>query len=287
MLEPEVITTRATLSAITAAALKSLHAHQKADVQYVGKIWAEKNRLQRYSTCHLHDTPDLTMTYEDYLAASAGCVSLATGKKNILVFGDSAAAEIHLALARAYPEIHFVQVTGSACKPFHAAYQGITHRCLKLLDYAQDLVERSDFDGVVVASQWRDDFAMALPDLQRFQRKGKPLLLVSPPLMFIEEVAKTIMRMENDESLATKVGSMADPANFAIAGAMQKFARQNGMAYLDRLQLYCEGGCPLITKKGEPMILDHFHLSMPGIDEMSQRIRAHKSLEAILPPPAA
>lgn len=267
----------------TALAMERLRAQRKADPQFINKIWDSKDRLERYGTCHIHDSPESPMTFDGYLAVSASCTARAAGRKNVLVLGDSAAAEIHLALARAYPDVHFAQVTGSACKPFHAAYRDGAHRCLQLLDYALGLMDQRAFDGVVIASQWRDDFALALPDLQRMRARGQPVLLVGPPLLFSEEVLKTMLRLEKDEPLAAALAPMVEAESLKYAGAMAGFANANGFAYVDRLRLYCEGGCPLVSAAGEPMILDKFHLSLPGVDELGRRLKAHRVLESILP----
>ena len=271
----------------TAAALKIMHAKLKADVNYIGHIMDEKNQLQRYTSCHIYDLPGTIATFQQYLQASAGCLTLAPGKKNILVLGDSAAAEVYLAMARAYPEINFVQITGSACKPFHAAYKDASNRCVEMLGHAIRLAERSRFDAIVVSSHWRDDFRLALPDLLRLQGKGTPLLLIGPPLMFSEAVPHTMLRVESGESLSRIVEAMIDRTNFTYAAAMQTFAKENGFAYLDRVQLYCDGGCPLFSPKGVPMILDKAHLSLPGVDLLGERMKSRKVLEAILPAPGA
>ena len=273
----------------TAAALNIMHAKLKADVQYIGKLMAEKNQLQRYTSCHIYDLPGTAPTFAQYLQASAGCLTLAHDKKNILVLGDSAAAEAYLAMARAYPEMNFVQITGSACKPFHAAYKDISNRCVEMLDHAITLAERSRFDAIVVTSQWRDDFRLALPELLRLQGKGKgtPLLLIGPPLMFSEDVANAMLRLERGASLSRMVETMTDKTNFAYAAAMRTFAQQHGFAYLDRVQLYCDGGCPLLSPNGVPMILDQAHLSLAGIDLLGARMKSRKVLEAILPAPSA
>ena len=270
-------------SPATKVAVDLMHVKLKADVQFIGKVMAEKNRLQRYGTCHIWDAPGQTIDFEDYLAVSGECTRTALKKRNVIVLGDSAAAEIYLAMARTYPDINFVQVTGSACKPFRAAYTDESHRCVKMLEHAIGLVEKGGFDAVVVASMWRDDFRMALPDLRRLQSASRPLLLVGPPLMFSEEVVKTMLRLEPGAPLSSTITAMIDPQSLTIASGMQTFAADEGFAYLDRLQMYCESGCALITPEGVPMILDHFHMSLPGIDLLGHKMRSRKVIESLLP----
>jgi peptidoglycan/LPS O-acetylase OafA/YrhL len=267
-------------TSVTVAGLARMRERRKTDAAYVNKMWSEKDRLQRYTICHLLDTVGDT-AFESYRAASAGCTIMAPGKKNVLVVGDSAAAEIYLALARAYPEVNFLQITGSACKPFHLAYQDSGNFCVQLLDYALKVAASNKLDAVVVASSWSDDFALALPELLQFKKNGQPLLVVGPPLMFSGEVSTALMRLEKGESLATTLRAMVEPAQVQHADAMAAFARSNSLLYLNRLQVYCEGGCSILNQQGEPLILDKFHLSLPGIDLLGERIKAHKTLEKL------
>lgn len=271
----------------TRLAMDKLRAGLATDVQFFGKSFDRTQALQQYGTCYMTDAGGKITSFAHYLSTSSGCTDLAAGKKNILVLGDSTAAEIRLTLARAYPEHNFVQITGSACKPFLAAYATEPdHRCRELFNHAIQVVQQGAFDAIVVASNWRDDFALALPDLQAMYGNRRQVLLVGPPLSFNVELAKEFARMEQGASLAGTVGQMLDSSNIAYSAAMQTFARDNGFMYMDRMQIYCEGGCPLISPTGEPMILDKFHLSLAGIDELSKRIKSRKLIEALLAAPA-
>jgi len=268
----------------TAIAMDRLRARRAADYHYVGRLQLERNRIERYNTCHLMEITNAPASFAAYYAANPDCITLADGRKNVLVYGDSAAAELRAALSSAYPDVNFLQITGSACKPFRAAYRNQEHYCVRMLDYAQQFAAGHKLDGVVVASLWQDDFRVALDDLQRFRAGGVPLLLAGPPLTFSDNLAMAMLRLDRKQSLAAVAGSMMEPSYLAYADAMQAFAHNNRFGYLNRLQLYCEGGCPLITPQGVPMILDHFHLSPQGVDVLSQRIRNSHALETQLWP---
>lgn len=282
--QPQELTSAAMLpdTQETASALEQLRARRKADYHYVSRLILERNRNERYKSCHLIDLDAPPASFGDYFAAAPECIALQPGRRNVLVFGDSAAAELRLALAEAYPDVNFLQITGSACKPFVSAYPDASHYCVRLLQFAQQFAAGNQLDGVVVASLWRDDFRAALPDLQRFRANGAPLLLAGPPLMFSEGVAMAMLRMDRKQSLAGTLGGMLEPSYLAYADAMRDFAHRNQFGYLNRLHLYCEGGCPLISLKGVPLIIDHFHLSIEGVAVLSERIRQSRVLETQL-----
>ncbi len=283
----DVTATHAVMSpdtAETALAMDRLRARRAADYHYVGRLQLERNRIERYNTCHLMEIGNAPASFASYYAANPDCITLAEGRRNVLVYGDSAAAELRAALSSAYPDVNFLQITGSACKPFRAAYRNQEHYCVRMLDYAQQFAAGRKLDGVVVASLWQDDFRVALDDLKRFRAGGAPLLLAGPPLTFSDNLAMAMLRLDRKQSLAAVAGSMMEPSYLAYADAMQGFAQDNRFGYLNRLQLYCEGGCPLISPQGVPMILDHFHLSPQGVEVLSQRIRNSHALETQLWP---
>lgn len=269
-------------SPATEAARSAMRKLRQADVQFLSKLFDQKNSLERYQRCHIYDSPEVAMTFESYRAGNSQCAVPSAVKQNVLVFGDSAAAEMHLALSRAYPEVNFLQITGSACKPFHAAYSDSSHRCVKLLDYALHVNAGAKLDAVVVAASWADDYARALPELTQFAATGAQVLLVGPPLRFAGEVSATLLRMDKSESLAVTMRGLIDQDNIKHSDEMRTFAKANGIAYLNRLQVYCAGGCPIINERGEPLILDTFHLSLPGVDLLAARIKATGILDKLL-----
>ncbi|WP_374580124.1 acyltransferase family protein [Pseudoduganella sp.] len=263
----------------TALALQRLRAMRAADYHYVGRLQLERNRIERYHSCHLMDIESAPSSFADYYAGHADCITLAPQRRNVLVYGDSAAAELHAALVRAYPDVNFLQITGSACKPFQAAYRNKEHYCVRQLAYAQQFAASHKLDGVVVASAWQDDFRVAREDLQRFRAAGHPVLLAGPPLTFSDNLAMAMLRLDRKQSLAAIAQNMLEPSALKHADAMHAFALENRFGYLNRLQLYCEGGCPLISPKGVPLILDHFHLSPQGVELLADRIRSSQVLE--------
>lgn len=283
--EFQAVATQASIlpdTAETALALQRLRAHRAADYHYIGRLQLERNRIERYNSCHLMDIESAPPSFDAYYAKHPECIALANDRRNVLVYGDSAAAELHAALASAYPGINFLQITGSACKPFQAAYRSKEHYCVRQLTYAQQFAAAHQLDGVVVASAWRDDFRVGLADLQRFRAGGARLLLAGPPLAFSDNLAMAMLRLDRKQSLAAIATSMLEPSQLESADAMQVFAQEHGFGYLNRLQLYCSGGCPLISPKGVPLILDHFHLSPQGVEVLSERIRNSRALETQL-----
>lgn len=264
------------------AARAQLKARRAKDLNTIRRLVDAQRSLERYQVCHMTDLEGKLQSFDEYVKGNAACLALSPSQKNVLVIGDSLAAETRFALSRTYPSVNFLEISGSACKPFAAGYPDKAHRCAQLQAYQVEFLAKHKLDAVIVAANWQDDFALALPDLQRIVDLGHKLLLVGPPLKFTGEVAATLLRMEPTDSLVKTMAGMLDRDHFDRVGQMERFAQAHRFPYLNRMALYCEGGCALINDSAEPMILDKLHLSVPGAELLGARIKHSRALDALL-----
>ena len=269
-------------SPVSDASRAELKARRAKDLYAIRRLVEDQRKQERYQVCHMTDLESVAQSFEAYLKGNGECIALSLAQKNVLVIGDSMAAEARLALHRAYPNVNFLEISGSACKPFAAGYPDKAHRCARLLDYEFDFLAKHKLEAVVVAANWQDDFAQALPDFKLITDLGHKLLLVGPPLKFTAEVAATLLRMEPADSLNKTMAGMLDQDHFNRVGQMERFALAHSFPYLNRMALYCEGGCPLINEKSEPMVLDKLHLSVPGVELLGARIKHSQALDALV-----
>jgi peptidoglycan/LPS O-acetylase OafA/YrhL len=266
----------------TPESLANFKKNRANDPKFVNNLFFEKDRLQRYGQCHLYDPPGNYTSFEEFVSPAKACVALSFTRKNILVFGDSMAAEMWAALSKAYPEVNFVQITGSACKPFHAAYSA-PDRCVQLLDYALDFAKNANLDGVVVASIWENDFSYAIPELKKFKEYGHgKLVLVGPPLKFSEDVLRAISRLADQNSTANVFNNMIETSYLKITDQMRRFSADHDFVFVDRIHVYCAQGCKIMTDGGVPLILDRAHLSVPGLDILSGALKEGRFMDSIL-----
>src|SRR5439155_8457107 len=100
------------------------------------------------------------------LKSNAECIDLSRNKKNILILGDSVAADLYMALSHAYPEIHFLEITGSACNPFLKAYHAEYPACEQLIKCALNFAAKTKLDGVIMGSSWADNYQLVRQELR-------------------------------------------------------------------------------------------------------------------------
>jgi hypothetical protein len=251
----------------------------RADAGYLAKLQGAKMKAARYRVCHMYDDGNPTTAFQKYLKGNAECIELSPNKKNILVLGDSAAADIYVALSRAYPEIHFLEITGSGCKPFLKAYHGENPACEQLIQYALNFAEKTKLDGVIVGSSWAADYRLVGQELRRLREAGHRLLLVGPPLQFSAAVPLIVERLSVNDRLDAALDRTLVKEDVLRADEMAAFAASEKATYLNWQQLYCAQGCPVLNEQGTLLILDMFHLSVPGADRLGERIREHGIVE--------
>lgn len=86
------------------------------------------------------------------------CLNAKNNKKNILLLGDSHAAEFSSALKEKYINYNFSQITASGC-PAIIDTNG-TQYCKDLMNFAfKDFIESNNFDLIIVGSDWNNFYS--------------------------------------------------------------------------------------------------------------------------------
>jgi hypothetical protein len=86
---------------------------------------------------------------------SATCLELSETKKNVVVIGDSSAADLMFGLRRVYHDMNFIQITAASCRPIRDWTK--THACDQMIDLALDDFlpkQISNIDSVVLVGRW-------------------------------------------------------------------------------------------------------------------------------------
>ncbi|CCD97122.1 conserved membrane hypothetical protein [Bradyrhizobium sp. ORS 375] len=221
--------------------------------------------VYRYGSCFT--TPDGRVA-ED-------CLRPATGKTNILLWGDSFAAHAYHGLkAQLDPDrVNIMQASQPTCMPtFSAETQGVP-ACRALAEQMRDHLASQRPDLVVMAADWLEDarpprFAGMVRDLRltlaRLSEAGIPVVLLGPAVQFRARLPSMLAR-------ATLRGVTPDPAAFVrsdifeLDQAMQAaLPSGEGLSYVSILSAVCvQRSCPL-TVGDVPLSFDHAHLTAEG-----------------------
>jgi peptidoglycan/LPS O-acetylase OafA/YrhL len=223
-------------------------------------------------------------SFEEYEQGMGPCLAFKEGKKNVLIVGDSHAADLYFALSETHKDINFLQVTGAGCNPIRKSYKDPDAGCLKLIDYGIKFGVRNPVDAVILAGHWSGDFDDIQSEIDEIKGGGRKVILVGPPVEFKEDVNKFISRRSPEDDVTTLTRKYVNRDKLLLNFKMRDFSARNNVHYLDRTGLFCHSfeSCKLLSDDGDLFIWDYGHLLRAGALYMGNIIFEEKKLESLL-----
>lgn len=214
------------------------------------------------------------------------CLTLVPGKTNVLVWGDSTAAEYMRAFDDGFDagRIHLLQATGAACpaslivvssqKPFCSSFE---QRMVKFLeDNTPDLVILSGVWTVYANDQNFGEIVAATKQLiSVLKGKGIPVLLIGPPISFVESLPPALIRAKASNTEVRSSDILRRNSFVRDELMRQEFPSRDGVAYVSVLEATCpDRQCPVLAPNGTPLASDSLHLTTEGSALVGQAIVA-------------
>ena len=213
-----------------------------------------------------------------------GCVGIAPGKTNLMLWGDSLAAHyFHGLRAVTDPNTtNILQATQAACMPtFDAAAQGTAY-CRDFDAQMGAWFRTRKPDLVILSADWLEysrppRFDGMIADLRQTIVKlndlGIPVVLLGPAVQFRSRLPSMLMRAHlrqvepvSDDFVLPDIFPLDEKMKAALP-AHEKFS------YVSVLDAVCPARqCPLTIDSGIPLAWDHAHLTAEGSVYVMQRI---------------
>lgn len=126
----------------------------------------------RRGECFMGETTDQVVNRK--------CLELSSEKPNLVVMGDSHAAQFWRAFAERYDSYHVIQATASGCRPLLDA-KGAA-RCTDLMRIVFDeLVPSKRIDTIVLGGRWNEDEIGPLKEtVKALSRAGVSVVVIGP-----------------------------------------------------------------------------------------------------------
>ena len=213
-----------------------------------------------------------------------GCLGVAPGKINVLLWGDSLAAHYFHGLGSiAAPQTtNILQAAQPACMPtFDAAAQG-NASCRDFAAQMDAFFAQHKPDRVILSADWLEyarppRFDGMIADLRQTIAKlgdlGIPVVLLGPAVQFRARLPSMLMRAH-----LRKVDARSDdfvlPDIFALDQKMQAaLPAHDKFSYVSVLDAVCPARqCPLTVDGGIPLSWDHAHLTAEGSSYVMDRL---------------
>jgi hypothetical protein len=212
----------------------------------------------RYGTCNLHRVHSI----EDYDRAACGTPK--SGRRNVLVIGDSAGADTYMMLSLAYPGVTFSQATAAGCTALlelEEVVESLYPACREMNELRFQELAMEDFDLIVLASIWKPGRIEPLRETLEFlEAAGKNVVVTGPRMAFYASVPTLASQQI---SLSAVNSRLADLANREEALLEDMRRELPNATIIDMASIQCPEECPGI-KDGKLLYIDAFHFTRFG-----------------------
>ena len=209
------------------------------------------------------------------------CLQLDPARKNVLLFGDSHAAMLYLALHNVDQGVAFQQGTASGCLPVVEAGQRANARstCRELVDFVlKQWLPAHHVDYVAIAANWQSPADLKKMDgtLQYLKGLGQSPVLVGPPPEY-DMPLPTLLAL----SIQKQIPGMAAQHRLKAMSAIESYGERSAdddwhIPYLSIYKIVCPATqCMTLLPGDIPVQNDADHLSLPAAQFVAQAWRNH------------
>lgn len=198
------------------------------------------------------------------------CLQLSSTKRNVLLLGDSHAAQYYPGL-RARSDFNILQATASGCRPV-LPLAG-TERCTQMLDETVNtwLARQQPIDLIIVAAKWRRDDGPGLAVMiERLRRHARDVLVLGPIVEYVQPLPRIVAALRLTD--VDRFDRFRDPDIAARDIEIGTATRRAGARYVSIYKVICPGHCRVITADHHVMQFDYGHLTVPGSIEVIDQI---------------
>jgi peptidoglycan/LPS O-acetylase OafA/YrhL len=214
------------------------------------------------------------------------CLELAPGKTNLLLWGDSYAAQYFHGLSKSVDpqSVNILQATQAACMPtFAAASQGVAS-CREFAARMDAFFQGNKPDLVLISADWLEyargsRFDGMIADLKRtiarINERGTAVALLGPPVQFRSRLPSMLMRAQLRQ-IELRTDDFVLPDIFTLDARMRAaLPSRDKFSYVSVVNAICPARqCPLTVGEDIPFAWDHAHLTAEGSEYVVARIAA-------------
>ncbi|WP_407081479.1 acyltransferase family protein [Klebsiella electrica] len=204
------------------------------------------------------------------------CITLSKEKENILLIGDSHAAEIAGSLRNAFSEYNVLQATASGCMPVLNPVG--EKRCTTIINYIyNNFLKKNKVDYVFISAYWG-----ASEDELLYEKLTKTINSLSEAKVFIIGQTKSfsmpfykIAQKVQEADIEKLTQYRSKNANEKLKGILSGI----DASYIDIYDINCKASdCKYFDKNNIPMFFDDNHLTMEWADYYVSIIKKQTNL---------
>jgi len=190
------------------------------------------------------------------------CLTMSTTKRNMLVFGDSHAAQYWRAVADRYSDWNVMQATGAACRPMHGV--STESHCNALMPWVLDtFLPANKVDVIVLAGRWLDgEDAILAGEIRKMVARGSRVIVVGPVAEYDGETPRLLADAMMRGDLARFDAKLVTERR-ARDRAMAPIVEAAGATWVSAWDIECpQDHCRRFDPDGGPMHFDYGHVTL-------------------------
>jgi peptidoglycan/LPS O-acetylase OafA/YrhL len=212
------------------------------------------------------------------------CITI--GKENnVVLIGDSHAAQYYSALNTLDKIGDLSQITSSGCRP---VLNGKGHtRCTELMKKTfKSLLDHYPFDTIILAARWQDTELVKLKETLEFLKNKVPnIIVIGRVIEYSQSLPILLARFsyEKDENEAFQITNARKYDEIYLLDKMTKeIVLTAGANYISAFDILCEKGSCLTELNGVPVQFDYSHLTEEGAEFIIKDIHQYMPVFASL-----
>ncbi|MBV7408252.1 acyltransferase family protein [Maritimibacter sp. DP1N21-5] len=192
------------------------------------------------------------------------CIKFDPDRQNVLLIGDSHAAQYWGALKEAMPGANVMQATASGCRALIGAKGA--ERCTDLRDWVfSEYLPSRRVDMVILGGRWEEaELEYVMPTLEALKQLADRVVVVGPTVEY-EGVLPELLARSRLTGEAFDFDALKTPGRDQLNGMMRQLATAAGVSYVDVYGTICDdSACRLFAPDEVLMQFDYGHLTLSG-----------------------
>jgi peptidoglycan/LPS O-acetylase OafA/YrhL len=226
-----------------------------------------------YDASALYRQDRCFLTLRSPAPLSAGeCLTFDDRRPDVLLMGDSHAADLWPGLSTTFPKIHFLEATATNCKPL--LNDTGAQPCRDLMQYLlRRYIREAKPDAVIISVDW------ALADLRPLLATVASIQSADRPVIVFGQVPSYQIKLPRLLAMAAAHGDSSVVAAGREKGTRdvdREFARAlpaAGIRYVSLYDAMCAAECASVTEDGIPLQWDESHFTEAGSAWVADRVR--------------
>lgn len=194
------------------------------------------------------------------------CLKREAGRKTVLIFGDSHAAQLWPGLSQVADGVDLLQATGAGCLPVLGTMRSPSHCGVLMRWMFEQYLPQNHVDVLVVTARWNATSVEEIDEtLRTLSRYADAIVFVGPTPEYTTSLPRLLVRgIEQGADGAAAADAALDRSGFALDRALGERLPRKGLVYMSVLKAICRTRCPAYARPEVPLQFDYGHLTREG-----------------------